>query len=140
MTVALHLAPRPCNTCPYERSTAAGIWHPDEYRKLPEYDHRPEGPGPFAVFHCHQENITETPTVCRGWLAVHPDCTAVRMGLAMGHLTPDQRDAAAAPWPNPDLYESGAEAFAAGMAAVQEPSDDAKVAMGKLLARGKFRL
>lgn len=65
MTTKLHVAPRPCNTCPYARSTPPGVWAPEEYAKLSRYDRSPETNQDLATFHCHQENATGVPTVCR---------------------------------------------------------------------------
>jgi hypothetical protein len=130
--VTLHAAPRPCTTCPYRRDTPAGIWHPDEYHKLVAYD---DEPGPFETFHCHQENATGVPTVCRGWLSVHPDSVAVRLAIARGALTVEQRDAP----PMVDLYISGTEARDAGLAGVENPSTAARVAIRRLTRKGAGR-
>lgn len=135
--MTLHAAPRPCSTCPYRRDTPPGIWHPDEYAKLPLYD-EPAWDGQqlshdheLALFHCHQETATHVPTVCRGWLHVHADSVAVRLGIGMGQLTIEQRDAE----PLVDLYATGAEAAAAGLAGCDNPDVDALDAQIKLLAR-----
>lgn len=132
----LHVAPRPCPTCPYARSTPPGIWHPDEYAKLARYDAMPLSAEDLATFHCHQQNVTGRPTVCRGWLGVHADSPAVRLAVTFGRLSaevvPFEQD--------PGLYSSGAEACAAGMAGVDAPDSDAQDAMGKLLRRGAGRL
>ncbi len=125
----LYAAPRPCTTCPYARATPRGIWEPCEYEKLLDYD---DDPGPVAVFHCHQERQTGVATVCRGWLSVHPDGLAVRLALAQGRLTPAQRDAP----PAVELYSSGTEAAAAGLADVDSMSEAALLAAERLIERG----
>jgi Family of unknown function (DUF6283) len=126
---ALYAAPRPCNTCPYACSTPAGIWAASEYEKLIDYD---DNPGPYVVFHCHQETATGVATVCRGWLSVHPDTLAVRLAIAQGRLTVDQRDAP----PAVELYRSAAEAAAVGLAAIEAPEDAALRAAERLIERG----
>lgn len=134
--VPLHVAPRPCNTCPYRCDTPPGVWHPDEYEKLARYDDQPDGQLPaLATFHCHQENATGDPTVCRGWLSVHAESPAVRLAIIDGKVTVDQVYAEA----DVDLYESGAEAQAAGIAAVAAPGGDAVDAIRKLVRRGAGR-
>lgn len=129
----LHAAPRPCVTCPYRRDTPAGIWDPDEYAKLADYDNEHEPP--LATFHCHQENATGVPTVCRGWLSVHHDSVAVRLACSVGKLTVEQRDAHV----DVELYETGTEAMDAGLAGCDDPSPAARAAASKLIRRGAGR-
>lgn len=131
-TQPLHVAPRACSTCPYKRSTPSGIWHPDEYAKLAEYD---ADPGPLSTFHCHQEQVTGRPTACRGWLTVHRDGVAVRLSIARGLVTVEQRDADSLD----DLYATGSDAFRAGMRDIARPSRAAIAAQSKLLERGEFQ-
>lgn len=127
----LHVAPRPCNSCPYLRSTPTGIWHPSEYEKLLGYDEHPDELPAIAAFHCHQENATGVPTACRGWLGVHPDSIAVRFAQVAGLIRP-----ADVPLDDdPSLYSSGAEACEAGLAGVEQPSPAGLALMAKLLAR-----
>ena len=138
-SVKLHVAPRPCNTCPYRRSTPPGIWAPDEYAKLPAYDRRPgDVTAEGATFHCHQENATGVATVCRGWLGAHPDSFAVRLAVAVGLL--DSDDINALPDVDPTLYASGAEACAAGLAGVEQPSASARDAAERLMRKRAGRL
>lgn len=133
--MGLFVAPRPCNTCPYRRDTPAGIWHPDEYRKLPAYDRDPVVVGELAVFHCHQETATGVESVCVGWLGCHGyDAMAVRLALATGTLTPG--DLERAERCGVELYASGTEACAAGLAGVPDPDEDAQAAMRRLVRKG----
>jgi hypothetical protein len=126
----LHVAPRPCNTCPYLRSTPPGIWHPDEYAKLPHFDDdAPLDEHALATFHCHQQHATGVPTVCRGWLGVHRDSIAVRVAQIDGRIDP----ADVPTEPDPTMYDSGAEACAVGLAAVDAPPPEAFAAQVKLL-------
>jgi len=133
MTEPLHVAPRPCITCPYAKATPAGVWDASEYEKLREYDD--DWNPPIAMFHCHQENATGTPTACKGFLAVHPDAVAVRLGQAVGSVTPDQ---VAEPCPV-EVYASGTEACEAGLVGIADPSPEALAAMAKLIGRGAGR-
>ncbi len=130
VSVSLRCPPSCCSTCPLSRSTPPGIWHPSEYRKLPLYDdQKPE----FAVFHCHQENATGVPTVCRGWLAVFGyDALAVRIAVSRGEIPPQEVERPCAV----PLYGSGAEACAAGLAGVKKPSTPARKAIERLVAKG----
>lgn len=131
MAEPLHVAARPCPTCPYRKDTPPGIWHPDEYRKLAEFDDT--DPGPLAVFRCHQQNATGRPAVCRGWLAVHDLASpAVRVAVATGQVTVEQVEAPV----DVDLYASGAQACEAGLAGVEQPGRQAREAIAKLTARG----
>ena len=123
----LHLAPSPCNTCPYSTNTPSGIWGVTEYAKLPGYD---QNPGTLATFHCHAEHQTNVPTVCRGWLATHADGVAVRLAVATGQLTPAQVDEAADNTSN--LYPDGMSAFRAGVKAIRRPTPAARRAMERL--------
>lgn len=133
MTDQLHVAPRPCSTCPYARSTPPGIWHPDEYAKLATYDDRTSPT--LAVFACHQSNATGVDTVCRGWTITHADHPAIRLAVVTGRL---DWDAVTAPSPV-DCYETGVEAALVGLEAIDDPTPEALAAIDKLVARGAGR-
>jgi len=126
--------PTACSTCPYRRDTPPGIWHPEEYAKLPSYDPGALVPA-LAAFHCHQEMVTGKPTVCRGWLAVHGDIPAVRISVIQGQIPPEEVDRPVAV----ALYASGREACAAGLKGCQRPGKKARAAAERLIARGGFR-
>lgn len=130
MNKPLHVAPNPCNTCPYARSTPAGIWHEEEYAKLPDYDN--ETNPTIATFHCHQENATNIPTVCRGWLGTHKDSLAVRFAQAVGTLRPEDVPV----YDDSTLYSSGEEAAQAGTRDPDEVDEAARKAMTRLLRKG----
>lgn len=125
---ALDVARRPCSTCPYRRDTPPGIWHPDEYRKLPQYDDDQQST--VAVFLCHQRQA-QRDTACRGWLTVARESAAARLAVMTGLVIDEQRYAAV----DVDLYATGAEACAAGLAGVDEPDDQACAAIDKLTRR-----
>ncbi len=136
----LHVPTKGCATCPYRRDTPPGIWAPEEYEKLRSYDSELdelEDPSDgLKVFHCHQENVTGVPTVCRGWLSVHQESVAVRLACAIGAVTPGdvplEREG--------DYYSSGHEAADAGLAGVDDPSHEARLAQNQLLRKGTFVL
>lgn len=132
MSEPLHIAHRPCSTCPYDKATPAGIWDASEYRKLRRYDGDIKDISDLAIFMCHQQNATKIPTVCRGWLLVHPDHVAVRLGIAKGQLNPEKVYAPS----TVTCYATGAEACAAGLKGIRKPSKAAKVAIGKLIRKG----
>ena len=138
MTEPLHVPKAGCSTCPYRRDTPAGVWHPDEYAKLALYDEQPYERGveprplELSTFHCHQQNATGQPTVCRGWLSVHADSVAVRLACARGALSFSDVPEA----PEALYYETGAQAAAAGLSGVAQPSVDALKAMERLERRG----
>lgn len=131
MAEPLAIPPRPCTSCPYRRDTPAGVWAAEEYEKLLSYAD-PNNPT-LGVFLCHHSDLNQPgrQAVCRGWLAVEPDCIAVRLAVVRGQIPPD------APWEPVDvpLYESGAEAAAAGMAGVSNPSEAARNVTRRLSRR-----
>lgn len=135
MSEPLHVAPRPCSTCPYRRATPPGIWAPEEYAKLSRYDAAQLDPVDLSTFHCHQQLVTGVATACRGWLSVHADSAAVRLAVVTGRIDP----ATIPPEVEPDLYASGAEACAAGLAGVDDVSEAAFRSQVRLMARAHFK-
>lgn len=118
---------RPCASCPYRTEVAAGIWHEDEYDKLPRYDAETFAQ-PTQVFMCHQKNGQD---VCSGWLG-HTDPSqllAVRIGILDGRVDPACADYQT----DVNLFASGAEAAAHGKAGITEPSEGAAAAISKLI-------
>jgi hypothetical protein len=135
-----------CPTCPYRKDTPAGIWATSEYEKLALYD-EPDFRDPkckvdagtympeLSTFHCHQENATGKPTVCRGWLSVHRNAVAVRLTCAKGALSVSDIPVDSEPL----YYETGAQAAAAGLSGCPKPSPEAKKAINSLERRGVAR-
>lgn len=114
-----HILPQPCSTCPYAKATPPGIWHPEEYEKLPRYDEREltldDDVRPLLrPFGCHNRAV-ERDTLCRGWLSVHGDSLAVRVLILEGKIKPSD----VPPENEPGLYASGREACDAGLAGCQ---------------------
>lgn len=144
----LYCAPNPCDTCPYKRDTPPGIWSREEYEKLRTFDtvkrFLPGNPHPVylptaeiaTVFHCHQENRTGADTVCRGWVGTHNDSVFVRFAMMRGVLRPGDVPYGV----DPTLYATGTEACEAGLAGVEEPSDEAQEKMDKLIRGGGFEI
>lgn len=123
--------PRPCASCPYRRNAPSGVWHPEEYAKLPRYDGDTASQPP-QVFMCHQGDDH----VCSGWLGHRDpwDLLAVRIGVLGGSL-----DASCAEYTTTvPLFGSGVEAAAHGLLDVHEPTDRAQGVMRKvaLVRRG----
>lgn len=134
MSKPLRMMADPCSTCPYRRDTPPGIWSRDEYEKLPKYDEGHDPPA-FGVFLCHHTNSTGVDTVCRGWLAVHADSIAVRLGLMTGQLTMKQVDAPC----RVELYGSGTEAAVFGINGIKRPGRAAVRAMRRLESQFRKR-
>lgn len=108
----------PCGTCPYRRDVPGGIWAKEEYEKLPAYD-ADMWMQPRAVFMCHQQDGC----MCGGWLMVHGDHSlALRMAAINDHLD-------SSVWnygPDVEVFASGAEAAAHGIAGIADPSPAAR--------------
>lgn len=125
-------APRPCASCPYRRDVPSGIWHPDEYARLPPYDDAtPYQPG--SVFLCHQVNGR----ACAGWAGCH-DMThnlAIRLAESTGDITPDDAEELRAYTTDVQLFASGREAAEHGMRDVEHPSADAVRTLRKIMRR-----
>jgi hypothetical protein len=131
------MAQRPCVSCPYRRDVPSGVWHPDEYAKLPAYD-RPTAEQPTGVFICHQD--PGDPRLCAGWVGCHGDeSLALRLATALGKLTDVDAEAVFGYVSPVPLFGSGSEAAAHGMRGVVAPTPTAKQAINKLLRQRKAR-
>ena len=77
----------PCGSCPYRQDAPTGLWHYEEYIKLPEYD-RPMPEQPQGVFGCHQDDGH----LCAGWVGTHDmkRNLAVRLNWLTGHMTDEE--------------------------------------------------
>jgi hypothetical protein len=125
----------PCSTCPYAKATPSGVWHPEEYAKLPAYD-RETWAQPPSLFLCHHSPTMPGDTVCFGWLAVHGDeALGLRLAMGDGRIEAKAAFAAIDGADCGEFYESGAEAAKAGMAAVESPSPAACRAVQTLTAK-----
>lgn len=119
----------PCGTCPYRRDVPAGLWHQDEYAKLPGYD--AETPfQPTALFLCHQRDGC----LCGGWLLAHDRHHLLALRMHQVHPSVWSYD------PGVEVFASGAEAAAHGMSGIEAPSAAAqKKIIGLLRQKSRRR-
>jgi hypothetical protein len=129
MTEIREPAKSPCGSCPYRKDVPSGVWSPEEYSKLPEYD-KSTGEQPLGTFLCHQADGR----VCAGWAACHDmeNTLAVRLGVVMGHISEEVADALVDYETDVDIFASGTAAFMHGMARVAEPDEKAIKVIDKL--------
>ena len=112
---------RPCGSCPYRRDVPSGVWHAEEYAKLPRYDLE-TFQQPVGLFMCHQRDGC----LCAGWLQTHgtDDLLALRFSpvdpSAYGYTS------------DVPVFESGAAAAAHGMAEIDAPGAEAQKTMRNL--------
>lgn len=116
-------AKRPCGSCPYRRDVPSGVWHSDEYAKLPTYDGETFDQPP-GVFHCHQQDGR----VCAGWVGCHDmdNNLGLRMATMTGSIDPETADAILDYESEVPLFSSGAEAAEHGMRDVETPDEKAR--------------
>lgn len=129
-------APRPCGSCPYRQDVPSGVWHPEEYAKLPAYD-RPTAEQPVGLFLCHQTGADDPQKrVCAGWVGCHGiELLGLRIAMVDGRMSSPEIVAAATYSSPVPLFGSGAEAAAHGMRDVEHPSREAVTAGAKIVAR-----
>lgn len=118
----------PCASCPYRKNVPSGIWHPEEYDKLPRYDEETFAQ-PVELFMCHQGEGD----VCTGWLcrADPGQLLAVRMGLINGTLAPEALDHTT----TVPLFASGREAAEHGKRDELTPDERARSAISKIVRK-----
>ena len=119
----------PCSICPYRIDCESGIWHREEYEKLPRYDAE-TGEQPTGVFLCH----TDQHEMCRGWLDTHDkrELLSLRLAISLGNCSPDIMDL---PPGGVAVFESGAAACRNGIAKLDRPSEKALKAIRGLTNR-----
>lgn len=115
----------PCASCPYRKSVPSGVWHEEEYAKLPAYD-LPTWGQPPNLFMCHQEDGH----LCSGWLACHGpyELLAIRLGISRGAVDPSVIDYTT----NVPLFESGHDAALHGVREILTPDEAAKSTIKKI--------
>ena len=124
---------KPCPTCPYVKATPSGIWHQEEYEKLPGYD----GPTELQnhkTFLCHYSDLpSEKETLCQGWLDCHgaDNLLALRFAYIMKKIGPEFRNKAS----GVEVYASGYEAMVAGLEDIEDPSSEAALKIKRLEKR-----
>ncbi|KQP63185.1 hypothetical protein ASF47_18055 [Nocardioides sp. Leaf285] len=129
-------AKNPCGTCPYRTDVPAGVWHPEEYAKLPPFD-RDTASQPPGLFLCHQQDQR----VCAGWAGCHD--MEESLGVRVAALTGVAEDVieAVLDYVSPvPLFASGEEAARHGMSGVEEPPDPARKAIDNLTRKRQARL
>ncbi len=128
-------SPIPCSTCPYRKDVPSGVWHEDEYAKLPAYD-RPTFEQPGNLFMCHQK----TGGLCTGWVQSHANrehCFDL-LALRFNYRKFDHTVAAVAQSePKVPLFTTGAEAARHGMKDIKKPGRKTKTAMKQLVKKRK---
>jgi hypothetical protein len=104
----------------------SGVWSAEEYAKLPRYD-VDTAYQPWHVFECHHGDGS----ICAGWLACHGpyELLGVRIGIHMRTVDPSVVDYTT----DVDVFGSGAEAAAHGVAEIDCPSPEAADAVAKIL-------
>lgn len=127
MTVVRLPATHPCGSCPYRRDVPSGVWHPDEYVKLPPYD-QPTPLQPAALFMCHQADGR----LCAGWTGCHDMNESLAVRLAARNHGPAFIDALLDYTTTTPLFETGAEAASHGLALVHDPDENAVRVIDKL--------
>lgn len=128
-------APRPCESCPYRQDVPSGVWHADEYDKLPAYD-RDTPYQPAGLFLCHQQDGR----VCAGWVGCHgASLLALRLAVPTGAMSDEDLKAAldySSPVP---LFATGEEAAAHGRAGIRRPGAGARRVIAKVSRRQEAR-
>lgn len=123
----------PCPSCPYRLDCPSGVWAPEEYAKLRQYDgdivEQIASPGSVRPFLCH----TTPAKLCAGWVGHRgpADLLAVRVGVSDGQVDPAVFEYRT----DVPLFPSGAEAEAHGLRDIEAPGPDAVAVMGKVQRR-----
>ncbi|MEV7871442.1 DUF6283 family protein [Streptomyces sp. NPDC088124] len=126
-------APRPCESCPYRRDVASGVWAREEYEKLRRYDAATPDQPP-RLFQCHQADADSTGgRICAGWAGCHGgNLLGLRIAVLEGPID-EATFAAAAEYQSPvPLFDSGGEAADHGRAGIDQPDADAVRIIGKV--------
>lgn len=120
---------RPCGSCPYRRDVPSGVWAPDQYAFLPDYD-GPTGEQRAQVFMCHQNDGH----LCAGWVGCHDmeENLAIRIAVLDGRIDPGDIDAIIDYTTDVALFGSGAETARHGLAEVHAPSERAQRTIDKI--------
>lgn len=129
-------AANPCGSCPYRRDVPSGVWHRDEYAKLPSYDD-PTYAQPPNLFLCHQTGADDPHArLCAGWVGCHgSELLALRLAAADGRLNARDVERVFAYSTAVSLFASGAEAAEHGTRDIEYPSEEALSAVTKILRR-----
>ncbi|MGC7093936.1 DUF6283 family protein [Amycolatopsis lurida] len=126
-------APRPCASCPYRRDVPSGIWHANEYAKLPRYDTE-TGEQPVGLFQCHQNDDDKHRRICAGWAGCHDgdELLALRLAVHAGRISPETARAVVNYQSPIPLFDSGAAAAEHGVRDINAPDSEALRTMEKI--------
>jgi hypothetical protein len=102
----------PCGSCPYRRDVPSGLWHRDDYDKLPHYDGETWEQAP-NLFMCHQRDGC----LCAGWLACHDPAELLALRLHSREIDPSVFDYKT----DVPVFASGAEAREHGIREISRP-------------------
>lgn len=125
----------PCRSCPYRRDVPSGIWHAEEYAKLPPYD-RETGFQPTSVFLCHQQDGR----ACAGWVGVHDMDESLGLRVAVLRGMVEDADVFLDYTTATPLFASGTEAAAHGMRDLLDPGPQAQTAMTRITKKHAKRV
>jgi hypothetical protein len=105
-------------SCPYRRDVPSGVWAPEEYAKLPDYDNATWAQ-PTGVFCCHQQDGR----VCAGWAGTHDmeENFALRVAVLQGTVSAEEYEATVDYETAVPLFASGREAAEHGLAELERP-------------------
>lgn len=120
-------AKNPCGSCPYRQDVPSGIWHEEEYVKLPQYD-KPMIEQPVGMFGCHQANGR----LCSGWVATHDMYDNLALRVNARHLTDEVLEKTLTYTTTVPLFASGQEAHDHGMRDYEHPPAAASKVIEKL--------
>lgn len=122
--------PKPCGSCPYRLNAPSGVWAPEEYERLRDYDGEiaeQVSAGAFSLFHCHSTPLA----LCSGWVGHRDpfDLLALRLGVSTGAADPSCLEYRT----DVPLWPSGAAAHAHGVRDVEAPGAAAVAAIEKVV-------
>ncbi len=122
-------ATNPCGSCPYRKDVPSGVWHEEEYQKLPGYDGDMIGQ-PLGVFGCHQQDGR----LCAGWVACHDmdENLALRIAVGRGHIDGETFSKVLTYETEVEIWESGQAAHDHGVREISNPSVKAEKTITKL--------
>ena len=118
----------PCGTCPYRKDVPSGVWAANEYEKLPQYDGEiieQLFKGGTTLFMCHQNSGR----LCGGWLQTHG--TGNLLAIRLQSIDPSAYGYTS----KVEVFASGAEACAHGIAEIDGPSPAAKRKVAGLMKK-----
>jgi hypothetical protein len=118
-------AKAPCVSCPYRQDVPSGIWHPEEYIKLLQYDGETWAQS-TKLFDCHQKDGH----LCAGWVATHGN-HLLALRLHANEVDPAVFDYST----SVPVFASGREAAIHGIQDIENPGPEAKAMMARLLRK-----